>query len=64
MFRLAVEMLVVGLLMAAVGLALNPRTYTRPMAEGLVLVGAVAHLLLEVTGVNAWYAQNYLARHA
>ena len=67
--KLALEMMAVGTILIAVSLGkqallkgwssvVNTK-HLWPMITGLMQTGAVSHLLLEATGVNAWYAKNY-----
>lgn len=60
--KLLVEMAVVGLVLLAV-FALLARAAgvpaSRPTLRLAFVAGAVGHALLEATGLNAWYAQQY-----
>ena len=51
------EALVVGILLALLYVGVSQ--YFKPL-QAVFLSGALFHLVCEFTGVNAWYAKNYL----
>ena len=53
---LITEAFVVGILL--VGLYFIISKYYKPL-QAVFLSGAIVHLLCELTGVNAWYANTY-----
>lgn len=61
--QLAKETVVVGIVIAAIGLAVNqlPCRATKKWqrdARNLFLTGAAAHLLFEALALNAWYCKH------
>lgn len=60
------EMIFVGVALVIVSLGINllsgesiSSKHVKPMIKGIFMTGAIAHLLFELFGVNAYYVKHY-----
>lgn len=64
--RVFIEATVIGILLALLYIFLGKlmglpsRSFATPMLRAVALSGALFHVLFEVTGLNRWYAKQYV----
>jgi len=67
LYKLLVEMVVVGVSMVLVSLLISiaqqenvfQKPHFWPMVQGVFTTGAITHLFFELAGINQWYAKQY-----